>query len=58
LQISHEDSPALATDAHWATIDGASSLSLGTAYRIEIGGAAIAFRLTGATAPSLTVAWS
>lgn len=58
LQISFEDSPVLATDAHWATIDGASSLSVLTAYRIEIAGAAIAVRITGSTTPSLTVAWA
>lgn len=58
LLISHQDSPSLSTAGDWATIDGAASLSLGTAYRIEVAGAAIAFYLTGSTSPSLTVAWS
>ena len=58
LLVSHQDSPSLSTAGDWATIDGASSLSLGYAYRIEVHGAAIAFYLTGSTNPSLTVAWS
>jgi hypothetical protein len=58
LLISHQDAPSLSTAGDWATIDGASSLSLGTAYRIEIAGAAIAFYITGSTNPSITVAWS
>jgi hypothetical protein len=58
LLISHQDSPSLSTAGDWATIDGASALSLGTAYRVEIAGAAIAFYITGSTNPSLTVAWS
>jgi hypothetical protein len=58
LQVSHHDAPSLSTDSEWATIDGASSLTISTAYRIEVSGAAIAINLTGATAPTLTVAWS
>jgi len=58
LLISHQDSPSLSTAGDWATIDGCTSLALGTAYRIEVAGAAIAFYLTGSTSPSLTVAWS
>jgi hypothetical protein len=58
LQVSHHDSPSTSTDSEWATLDGASDLTAGTAYRIEISGAAIALRLTGSTTPSLTIAWS
>lgn len=58
LQVSHQDSPSTSTDSDWATIDGASTLTISTAYRIEVSGAAIAINLTGASSPSLTVAWS
>jgi hypothetical protein len=58
LLISHQDAPSLSTAGDWATIDGAGALALGTAYRIEVAGAAIAFYITGSTNPSLTVAWS
>lgn len=58
LLVSHQDSPSLSTASDWATVDGCSSLSLGTAYRIEVSGVAIAFYLTGSSSPSLTVAWS
>jgi hypothetical protein len=58
LQVSYEETPVLATDAHWITINGADDLDVDRVYSVDIlSYSAIALSLTGATSPDLTVIW-
>ena len=58
LQVSFEETPVLATDAHWITINGANALAVDRVYSVEVlKYKAIAVCLAGATTPSLTAIW-
>jgi hypothetical protein len=59
IQVSYHDAPNAATDAEWQTLSGATALATDTVYPIAVRGKPkVAVRLTGSTAPALTVLFS
>jgi hypothetical protein len=59
IQASYHVTPNGATDAEWQTLAGATGLLTDTVYSISVRGRpSVCVRLTGASAPALTVLFS
>jgi hypothetical protein len=59
IQVSYEDTPNPATDAHWQTLNGATALATETVYPIEVTRcSALCVRLSTTTGASLVAVFA